>query len=296
MTLFTTEDLNTLVSATPDSHCVSIFMPTHRRGRAKKQDPIRLKNMLTNAEETLKHSGLKATDARRMLKPAVELLDDSAFWKHQSDGLAIFLSVEGMQLYSVPLSFSEMIFVSDQYHIKPMFPLITNDGHFYVLALSQKKVRLFMATPYNIDEITPDEMPSNLEDALGKEVSEKSIQQHSADGKGNKEIVHGQGGSNADEKADLLRFFRVIDEQVVKAIGTEHAPLILASVEYLQPIYHGANTYQNLRTDVSVTGNPDNLSPKKLHGKAWKVVEPLFSENLEDATQAYYQASNTEAA
>lgn len=296
MTLFTTEDLNTLVAAEPESVCVSIFMPTHRRGRAKKQDPIRLKNLLTNAEETLKHSGLRAVDARRLLKPAVELVDDSSFWKQQSDGLAIFLTDDDMKAYGVPLKFSEMLFVSDQFHIKPLFPLITNDGHFYILALSQKKVRLFVATRNNIDEITPDDMPTSLADALGRELTEKSLQTHSADGSGNKEIVHGQGGQAADEKADLLRFFRQVDEHVMETIGTEHAPLILASVEYLQPIYHAANTYPHLRKHVSITGNPDNLSPKKLHRKAKKVIEPLFEARLDDATEAYQEAANTDVA
>lgn len=296
MTLFTTEDLNNLVSATPDSICVSIFMPTHRRGRAKKQDPIRLKNILTNAEETLKHSGMRLVDARRMLKPAAQLIDDASFWKQQSDGLVIYLSVNDMRVYRLPMRFSEMLFVSEQFHIKPLFPLITNDGHFYVLALSQKKVRLFMATKDRIDDITPNEMPKNLKDALGHDRTSKSIQTHSADGHGNHEIVHGQGGQSADEKADLLRFFRMVDEQVMAMIGTEHAPLILASVDYLKPIYHGANTYSNLRKDVNLTGNPDRLSPKKIHSKAKKIIEPLFTAKLDAATEAYQAAANTSTA
>ena len=71
---------------------VSIFLPTHRAGKEIQQDPIRLKNLLTEAEKRLITGGMRTPDARDFLAPASSLLNDGWFWRHQSDGLAIFLN------------------------------------------------------------------------------------------------------------------------------------------------------------------------------------------------------------
>jgi hypothetical protein len=44
------EDLMELISE-QKGICVSIYMPTHRAGSETQQDPIRLKNLLKEAEE-----------------------------------------------------------------------------------------------------------------------------------------------------------------------------------------------------------------------------------------------------
>ena len=46
MDIFTRENLTNL-SGDMGSPCVSIYMPTHRVGREMQQDPIRLKNLLS---------------------------------------------------------------------------------------------------------------------------------------------------------------------------------------------------------------------------------------------------------
>ncbi|MGC9335283.1 MAG: hypothetical protein ACP5JJ_14105, partial [Anaerolineae bacterium] len=48
---------------------VSIYMPTHRTGDEIQQDPIRLKNLLTEAEERLSAEGLRRPDIASILKP-----------------------------------------------------------------------------------------------------------------------------------------------------------------------------------------------------------------------------------
>ena len=48
--MFTTFDLNALMTAAPQLG-VSMFLPTHTLGREIRQDPIRLKNLVTKARE-----------------------------------------------------------------------------------------------------------------------------------------------------------------------------------------------------------------------------------------------------
>jgi hypothetical protein len=92
--------------------CVSIFMPAHRAGVEVQQDPIRLKYLLGHAERRLIESGFRNPEARELLKPAQELLERAGFWRHQSDGLAIFVSSNVLRAYRLPLDFQELVVVS----------------------------------------------------------------------------------------------------------------------------------------------------------------------------------------
>ena len=126
--------------------CVSIYTPTHRTGTDAQQDPIRLKNLLRQAEKNLSTQGVSRRAVQKMLAPAILLLQDAYFWQHQSDGLAIFLSSNKIRRYRLPLNFEELMVVDDHLYIKPLLPLFTGDGQFYILALSQNKVRLLNGT------------------------------------------------------------------------------------------------------------------------------------------------------
>ena len=55
--MFTRSDLATLL-ADPSPLGVSIFLPTHTRGSEVRQDPIRLKNLTSRANEELRAAGL----------------------------------------------------------------------------------------------------------------------------------------------------------------------------------------------------------------------------------------------
>ena len=59
MNIITASDLQSLVAVNAD-HCVSIYMPTHASGREGQQDAVRLKNLVTAAEEDLVKMGMPA--------------------------------------------------------------------------------------------------------------------------------------------------------------------------------------------------------------------------------------------
>lgn len=50
---------------------VSVFLPTHRAGPDSQQDPIRLKNLLKQAETQLINEGIRAAEARDLLAPLI---------------------------------------------------------------------------------------------------------------------------------------------------------------------------------------------------------------------------------
>jgi hypothetical protein len=296
MSLLSMNELKMLVEE-PGGFCVSIFMPTHRAGEQTRQDPIRLKNLIREAQKRLTGAGLISKETRGLLKPVKELLRKAFFWQYQSDGLAIFSSEGLFRYYRLPLSFDELVVVTSRFHIKPLLPLLTSDGRFYILALSQNKVRLFEGTRYTVNEVALEDMPESLSDTLRYD-SERNIQLHTAApvGKGEKSVIfHGHGGGIDDAKANILKYFRQIDAGLGELLHGERAPLILAGVDYLLPIYAKASKYPYLLGD-GVIGNPEELRIEELRDRAWTVAEPYFTKERNEAFARYQKLSGTQQA
>src|SRR5215207_5960712 len=99
-----------------DGTAVSIFLPTHRLPSESRQDPIRLKNLLDEAEDRLATVGLRSPQVREVLAPGRELLDQGWFWSHQSDGLALFLAPGFARNYRLAVDLPELVVVADRFH------------------------------------------------------------------------------------------------------------------------------------------------------------------------------------
>jgi hypothetical protein len=279
--------------------CVSIYLPTHRKSREIEQDPIRLKNLLAEAETQLVDSGLRSPLAQQMLNPAVELLDDYDFWQHQSYGLALFLADDFLLGYRLPFHFQELVIVTDRFHIKPLMPVLSGDGRFYVLALSQNSVRLLHGTRFSISEVEVEDIPESLAEALWADDAERQLQHHTSTSanstRGGRMMFHGHGVVKDDKKDNILRYFQQIDRGLQDVLGDDSAPLLLAGVDYLLPIYREANSYRSLLKD-SIEGNPEELSEKELHHHAWELVEPVFQIALQGARARYAELTSTDRA
>ena len=271
--------------------CVSVFMPTHRSGPETQQDPIRLKNLIREAEERLIARGLRAPEAKELLGPAERLLRDGLFRQHQSDGLAMFLSLGVFHYYPLPFVFEELVIVTDRFHIKPLLPLLSGDGRYFVLALSQNKIRLLQSTHYSVSELDVADLPENLAETLRDDDSWKDLHMHSAlSGKGKlSAITH---GDEVDSKENIRRYFRRIDRGLHELLRNERAPLVLAGVDYLHPIYKEVNSYPHLM-DEGIAGNPERLSAGELHELTWTIVKPYFQKAQQEAVNRYKEFASS---
>lgn len=298
MDLLTSHDLATLLETRPGWH-ISMFMPMVQRGAATQQNPIRCKTLSRQVEEQLLARGLRSQEAEDLLQPVQQLLPNRDFWQRQSHGLALFIAPQAFRAYRVPLPLDELVVVSYRFHIKPLLPLLSGDGHFFVLALSQKAARLLRGTRFNIDEIELQGIPQGVATALQYDDVEKKDHhypgsQGRAAGGVSPLAGHGVGVSDASHEPHdaILRYCQQLDTGLRPFLRDEHAPLVLAGVEYLLPIYRRANTYPHL-LEEGITGNPEGLRPEELQERAWAVVQPHFSQAQEGAAAQYRQLVGT---
>ena len=199
--------------------CIYIFMPALRTDA--EQNRIRFKNLLGRAEQMMDPLPEGYAYPAEAMEHAKRLLSDLPFWQHQSDGLALFMSDQVFETYRLPVTFEELVVVTDRFHIKPLLPFVANDARFYILAASQSRVRLFRGTRQSIQKMEPEGMPKNLSEALQYDDPEKQLQFHTGTGgSGGKRsaIFHGHGVGADDAKDRILRYFREIDRSLSPVI------------------------------------------------------------------------------
>jgi len=295
MDLLTSQFVRELIQF-PSGVCVSVYMPTHRKGPATWQDHIRLKNLLNQVEGKLTATGMRGAEARDMLKEARGLIDDSNFWRFQADGLAVFIAPGMLRTIRLPMRFQELALVGTRFHLKPMLPMLRGDGLFYVLAISQNQARLLRCTRETFEEIDAPEFTEG-EDSILKYVDEqKQLQWHTqtgVSGPGGKRaaVYHGQGATR-HHKDRIFEYFRKVATTVRRLTGGDtQTPFVFIGVQYLFPIFQQANEGLNL-LDEFVAGNPDehHASAELLHDAARSIVEPYFDRERQTAAALYREA------
>lgn len=311
--LFIVDDLRLLMEH-EGKWCASLFMPTRHVTSRVQENYIRYKNLLREVETKLVE--VKAEGTEKALESAYRLLDDYPFWHSQSYGMALFMSEDLFRPYRVPLHLQELVVVADRFHVKPLLPLLSGDGRFYLLALSQGEVRLFECTRHKVNQVDLEGVPLSLDEALKYDELEKQLQFHTraagakaprrVSGPGLKPgsmkgtasegrrpaMFHGHGATADDSKDQIRRFFQALDKGLQRTIQDTRAPLVIAAVDYLVPIFKEASTYPTI-VDEIISGNPEGVLPQDLHEHAVKIAVPYFEREMTDHVDLYRQLIGT---
>lgn len=276
---------------------VSLYMPIAYHGGAELQaEPLRLRRLLAQAEAQLSALDLKLPEVEALLGPATKLTEGNMrFWQYQSDGLALFLARDTALVYRLPVLFEERVVVGNRFYLRPLVPLLSGDGVFFLLALSQQHVRLWRGSRYRIDEVTLETVPQSMAEATQYDQVERVRAGHSiassGTGRGRRPMAfHGQGTASDQRlvKESLHQFLQQVEGGVTALLADQQAPLVLAGVDYLCNLYRSINHYRFLHNE-SVEGNPDRTSPEELHERAWLTVAPIFQKPRAEALALYAQ-------
>jgi hypothetical protein len=292
----TQADLSALLRARPWP-CVSLYLPTHRRGKEIQQDPARLGALLQRAAERLRELELTEDAVAEILDPVRELADDLTFWRFQAEGLVLFAAPRLFRYYRLPVGFAESVAVGDRFAIKPLVPLLEGGGRFYVLALSLNEVRLLEADRWSVRRLELGPVPASLDDALGHAQYYSGLGMHSASQHalhGQPGVVyHGHGDDDEDRvEEDLRHYFQRIARALDDRLPDREAPLVLAAVAEHLPLYR-EGAHDPRLVDEAVAGNPELASDHELRLAAWPLVEPRLAAARRRALERYAELGAT---
>lgn len=301
MNRLTREDV-TQLAGTQAEPAVSMYMSFISKSTQQETNRIRLKNLVKEAHTALvDEQGLEPREAEAFMDSVQRLVAHNSFWGEPgAGGLAIFLTADDERTFRLPVSFEEQVIVSDRFYLKPMLSLLARNGRFYILALSMGQINLFEGTQYDMQELPlDDDVPQSLEEAMQWDDPEQRLQWHTSTDSisGRPAVFHGHSaGSDETKKENILRYFQQVDAGLQSILRDEEAPLVLAAIDYLLPLYQEANSYKQL-LDSALKIDPQSLSVKELHERAWnEILEPYFAQSQDAAATHFKELAETDRA
>ncbi|MCR9160620.1 MAG: hypothetical protein ACE37F_21095 [Nannocystaceae bacterium] len=251
---------------------VTITMPTHERGIDIRQDPVRLRSLLDEAQAALGSFGDDELAARKRLAPARSLLEDEQFWNHGGQGLCLLLGPSQFHAFKVPYPLEASVSVGDRWRVRPLLALTMAD-RFAVIAISRDSVGLFEGSRSHLEQRPLGDIPANMFAVVGGEAEEPSLQ-HRSVGHDGAAIFHGHGKGHDDRDFELKQFVRSVAEALPGALSDAKLPVVVAAVERTVAEFRRYAGDLQLAPHA-IEGDPGGYSMESLHEAAWSRVQPL---------------------
>lgn len=289
---FLTKDELTQLSIHQSEISISAYMETGMDKNGQK-DMHAFKNVLQKLSSELKSKRVDNGVIEKLLKPGFELLKDDKFWTNSLKGLAVFISDNQFVYMRLPVSPKEEILVNSTFYMTPLIPMITARDYFYLLVLSKKQAKLYRADEFGMVYITIPEMPHGIDDVVHFKEKDEALLNGDEKVVGPGQDFVALSAEKPDEKQNIATYFDEVDETLWKAIlNKEKAPLLLAGVEYLIPIYKSVAKYNNIWNE-SLTGSYEHSDGNSLYQLALKKMESYFQQRNGKALEMYGNNSAT---
>jgi len=288
--LFSVKDLRPLLE-TPGP-CLSLYLPlsTAPNQQGSKLNHLEWKELIASLEAKEAKLGDEAEKARTLLKSVAnieELADGAPEW---AKSIAVLRSQDLLRLVYLHEEVQPRAEFGPRFYVRPLLPELTKPSVFYVLALSQKNVRLLRCTLDSSEEVPIGANATTSYDEYMNTAKPDHVQVRKGSAgmaSGSSKGVFGTTTTELERKDEYLRhFFKQIDAGVGETLRGKTDPLVPVAVEFELPIYAGVNTYPHT-LEVGVRGAPNGLKAGEMHARAIEAVANDYQRKL-DATLAEY--------
>lgn len=289
--------LKPLLGALPPP-CLSLYQPTFRQFPDSQQNLVRYRNLLRELEKALKEKH-RDVDGAALLQPYMRLLEDTEFWAHPQDGIAVFAAPGFFHVEKIQRRVPELVVVNDHVHVKPLVRVFQSQDTYQILALDRAAIRMYQGDRNVLDEIVmAPSVPRTIEEALGPEVTLQGVGTKGTYGPAPANlgvnpggaVFHGHGSKTDEKGLDTERFFRAVDRAVTEAHSKPSTlPLILAALPEYHAHFH-ALSHNPYLLDEGVQMHADALGVERLREAAWRVMEPRYHARLAQLLDMYHAA------
>jgi release factor family 3 len=277
------KDMKSMLSS--EAPCLSVYMMLGKAGvnQGAKQNDLRWQECLRNAEEKIKQYGAQGR----------ELLESIASWDAVAQGqeaegksVAVFRGPDTLQTVWLEDEVTDRAVVGPHFYIRPLLREMTRDKAFYILALSQKDVRLLRCTTRTSEDVPfAPGTTTNYEHWMNSVKPDHNDTNRGTTGpsSGSSKGAIAPMGADREAKDEYLsHFYKQIEHGVAEVLRGHTEPLVLVGVEYELPIYRELNRYPHLAKE-SVQGAPNSLKSGEMHARALEALERCHAMKVDEA-------------
>lgn len=275
--------INTLAELAPSEGFprISIYFPTHKAYPETEQDPIRLSNALKTAERQLAEAGTKAATIDDLLASARQRVKETMFWRHQDEGLAVFIEPGRTRWLKLPADVAELTVVAGRYHVLPLIDMFADRGRFHVLAVTRDSVRFFDGAERELIEVDIESLPASLDEVKDRTNFQKDVGFHTRDrsaqvGGSAMPKYHALGESSEDyDDIEIGHFVREVAKSVDSYLAERTTPLVLAARPRLLGRLKQELRYRHV-AEADIQRDPASMTEDDLQADAWAIAGPLL--------------------
>ncbi len=243
-----------LLQAVRHYPAVTITLPTHRTSPDNKQDPIRVKNLVTEATNRL-----LGEFSRREVEPLLSRLDalvNDIDYRYTLDGLALFVNRDIGRRFILPFTLPERVVVDETFWTRGLVFALNRTPRYWVLALSEQPTRLFEGVREHLQEITDEGFPMT----------------HTGPG-GERGLPNDPAVNRSAYRDERHRqFFRQVSAALTPFISDDPLPLALVGVDRYLAFFREVSPHASAVV-TTVTGNHDKTPAHELGKLVWPLVE-----------------------
>jgi hypothetical protein len=246
---------------------LSLLLPTHRTAPENQQDPIRVKNLQTEAVDRLSQE-FSQREVAPLLKQLDELIAEIDY-QYALDGLALFVGQDFARKFYLPFTITERVVIDHTFATRDLVFAMNRSPRYWVLSLSEQPTQLFEATRDALEEVRQ---------------GNKFPMTHGGPGGGSK-LPGGAGINTSAVRDDQHRqFFRKVDNEFNEVTVNDPLPLLLVGIDRYFSFYKevAANPSSIIGT---VSGNHEKTPLDELGKLTWEVAEQYFADRREKVMQ-----------
>lgn len=250
---------------------VTITLPTYRTSPDNQKDPIRLKNLVTEAVSRLESEHGKRETAELVAK--IHATADEIDHEHNQDGLILFASNEYLGVFKVPYRLPERVAIDDNFLTRDIVFAMNRTPLYWVLMLSEKPTRLYLARKSDLVEVREYGFPQEF------------------NGPGAGVAVQSGIGANPSQERDraLEKFMGNVDESLHEAVKEGPYPVVLVGLAQNLAAFRGASRNEKYIV-AEVEGGHDSLSAHDLGQLVWPAAKEALRERRQEIFAQVEQA------
>lgn len=281
------KDLKLILAA--QGPCLSLFMPLNNGSgnQSAKGNALEWREMVRGLDSKIQQHG---PEGRELLETVSDWNAVASELEPQGKSIAVFRSPDVFRVSWIDEQVPSKAVIGPHFYVRPLLPELMRDKTFYLLALSQKNVRLLRCTSKNSEEVEfPAATASSYDAYMNTAKPDHMSGNRSSPGPSSGSSTGAMFSTSSDrEDKDeyLAHFYGQIDRGVNECLRGKTEPLVLVGVEYEIALYRSLNKYLHL-ADESVEGAPNSLKSGEMHARAMNAMSRCYEKKVDEELAEY---------
>ncbi len=269
--------------------CLSVYMPLSSAtlNQSAKVNALEWRELLRTVEPKIQQYG---SQARSLLETVSDWEGVLQGAQPQGKSVAIFRSPDIFRVTWAEEQLKSRAVLGPHFYVRPLLPELTRAKTFYILALSQKNVRMLRCTSRASEEVAfPAGVATSFDEYMNTAKPDHMRDNHSSPGPdagSSKGVMFGTSSDREDKGEYLAHFYGQIDHGVNERLRGKTEPVVLAGVDYEIALYHSLNKYPHLAEEF-VEGAPNSLKAGEMHARALAAIARCYDRKIDEALVEY---------